>query len=67
MLLFCDSSRNHFPFPATLQSAMGSPDAYNVTLTGNVIKQHLGLELTQEEHQLEKEYFRSINGRRRNR
>jgi DNA sulfur modification protein DndB len=39
----------------------------NVTLTGNVIKQHLGLELTQEEQQLEKEYLRSTNGRRRNR
>jgi DNA sulfur modification protein DndB len=39
----------------------------NVTLTGNVIKQHLGLELTQEEQLLEEEYLRSINGRRRNR
>ena len=39
----------------------------NVTLTGNVIKQHLGLELTQEEQALENEYLRSTNGRRRNR
>jgi DNA sulfur modification protein DndB len=39
----------------------------NVTLTGNVIKQHLGLELTQEEQLLEAEYLRSINGRRRDR
>ncbi len=39
----------------------------NVALTGNVIKQHLGLELTSEEQQLEKEFMRSTNGRRRNR
>lgn len=39
----------------------------NVTLTGNVIKQHLGLELTQDEQVLEEEYMRSTNGRRRNR
>ena len=39
----------------------------NVTLTGNLIKQHLGLELTQEEQQLESDYTRSTHGNRRNR
>lgn len=35
----------------------------NVTLTGNLIKQHLGLTLTSEERQLEDEFRRSRNGR----
>jgi len=39
----------------------------NVTLTGNVIKQHLGLELTQDEQHLENQYVRSTSGRHRNR
>lgn len=39
----------------------------NVTLTGNAIKQHLGLGLSAEEQQLEDEYVRSTNGRRRSR
>jgi len=38
----------------------------NVTLTGNLIKSHLGISLTSEEEQLEKEFRRSSNGRRRN-
>lgn len=37
----------------------------NVTLTGNLIKSHLGLVLTAEEQQLEEEFRRSTNGRRR--
>lgn len=38
----------------------------NVTLTGNLIKQQLGLTLTAEERELESEFKRSRNGRRRN-
>lgn len=38
----------------------------NVTLTGNLIKTHLGLSLTTDEEQLEDEFRRSTNGRRRN-
>lgn len=37
----------------------------NVTLTGNLIKEHLGLALTAEEQQLEDEFRRGTNGRRR--
>lgn len=44
-----------------------SKRSVNVTLTGNVIKQHLGLELTAEEEQLENEFRRNHNGRRRRR
>ena len=36
----------------------------NVTLTGNLIKSHLGLALTAEEQQLEDEFKRGTNGRR---
>lgn len=36
----------------------------NVTLTGNAIKQHLGLELTAEEQQIENAFLRISNGRR---
>lgn len=39
----------------------------NVTLTGNLIKEHLGLELTAEEQQLESQFRRSRNGRQRTR
>lgn len=39
----------------------------NVTLTGNLIKMHLGLALTAEEKQLEDEFRKSTNGRRRDR
>ena len=39
----------------------------NQTLTGNLIKQHLGIELTADEQELEHEFQRSTNGRRRNR
>jgi DNA sulfur modification protein DndB len=39
----------------------------NVTLTGNVVKKHLGLGLTAEEKELESEFKRGTNGRRRNR
>ena len=39
----------------------------NVTLTGNLIKEHLGLTLTAEEQQLEDEFKRSTDGSRRNR
>jgi DNA sulfur modification protein DndB len=36
----------------------------NVTLTGNLIKQHLGLPLTEEEQSLENDFARSNHGRR---
>ena len=36
----------------------------NQTLTGNLIKQHLGIELTTEEQNLEDDFQRSIHGRR---
>ncbi len=36
----------------------------NVTLTGNAIKHHLGLELTPEEQQIENAFVRTTNGRR---
>ncbi len=39
----------------------------NVTLTGNVIKNHLGLALTQEEQVTERQFEGSGNGRRRKR
>ncbi len=39
----------------------------NVTLTGNLIKKHLGLPLTAEEQQLESEFRRNENGRPGNR
>ena len=35
----------------------------NVTLTGNLIKEHLGLELTADEQQLKTQFRRSRNGR----
>ena len=38
----------------------------NITLTGNLIKIHLGLTLTTDEEQLEEGFRRSTNGRRRN-
>jgi len=39
----------------------------NVTLTGNLIKEHLGLALTTEEQQLENEFRKTTNGRRQTR
>lgn len=44
-----------------------SKRSVNVTLTGNLLKQHLGIELTAEEQQLEEDFQRSTNGRRKNR
>ena len=38
----------------------------NVTLSGNLVKQHLGLPLSADEEELEKEYRRNRNGRSRN-
>jgi DNA sulfur modification protein DndB len=40
-----------------------SKRSVNVTLTGNVVKQHLGLELSPEEMELERQFRRSNNGR----
>src|SRR5262249_6409399 len=40
-----------------------SKKTVNVILTGNAIKKHLGLKLSDEEQQLETEYLRSRNGR----
>jgi len=37
----------------------------NVTLTGNLIKEHLGLDLTAEERELENQFRRNRNGRQR--
>lgn len=42
-----------------------SKRSVNITLTGNLIKQHLGLPLSEEERQLEDQFTRSKNGRRR--
>jgi DNA sulfur modification protein DndB len=42
-----------------------SKKTVNVVLTGNVIKRHLGLELTADERQREKEFRRTSDGRRR--
>lgn len=44
-----------------------SKRSVNVALTGNAIKQHLGLELTAEEQQLEDEFRSARNGRRHRR
>lgn len=44
-----------------------SKRSVNVTLTGNAIKQHLGLELTPEEQQLEDDFRSARNGRRHRR
>lgn len=35
----------------------------NVTLTGNLVKQHLGLPLSPDEQELEREFRRTGNGR----
>jgi DNA sulfur modification protein DndB len=40
-----------------------SKKTVNVVLTGNAIKKHLGLKLSDEEQQLESDYLRSRNGR----
>ncbi len=40
-----------------------SKKTVNVILTGNAIKKHLGLKLSDEEQELEKDYARSRNGR----
>lgn len=42
-----------------------SKRSVNIALTGNVIKKHLGLPLSEEERQLEDQFTRSKNGRRR--
>ena len=42
-----------------------SKKTVNVVLTGNLIKKHLGLKLSADEQQLEKEFRRTSNGRRR--
>ena len=42
-----------------------SKKTVNVVLTGNLIKRHLGLKLSADEQQLEKEFRRTSNGRRR--
>lgn len=39
----------------------------NVTLTGNFIKKHLGLELTADEQQLETQFRSTRHGRPKNR
>jgi DNA sulfur modification protein DndB len=41
-----------------------SKRSVNVTLTGNAIKHHLGLDLTPEEQQIENAFVRSSHGRR---
>ena len=40
-----------------------SKKTVNIVLTGNAIKKHLGLTLSDEEQQLESDYLRSRNGR----
>ena len=40
-----------------------SKKTVNVVLTGNAIKRHLGLKLTEDEQQVENDYLRSRNGR----
>ncbi len=42
-----------------------SKKTVNVVLTGNLIKRHLGLKLSADEQQLEREFRRSSNGRRK--
>ena len=44
-----------------------SKRSVNVTLTGNLIKQHLGLTLSPDEQELENQFRRSSNGRTANR
>jgi len=41
-----------------------SKRSVNVTLTGNAVKHHLGIELTPEEQQVENSFLRSTSGRR---
>jgi len=40
-----------------------SKKTVNVILTGNAIKKHLGLKLSDDEQQVENDYLRSCNGR----
>ena len=40
-----------------------SKKTVNVILTGNAVKKHLGLKLSDEEQQLESDYLRSRDGR----
>ena len=40
-----------------------SKRSVNVNLAGNVIKQHLGLSLSPEEQELERQFRRNSNGR----
>jgi len=40
-----------------------SKKTVNIVLTGNAIKKHIGLKLTEDEQQLENDYLRSRNGR----
>ena len=40
-----------------------SKKTVNIILTGNAIKKHLGLKLSDDEQQVESDYVRSRNGR----
>ena len=47
----------------TMNAGRLSKRNVNVTLTGNLIKQHLGLDLSPDEQELERQFRRSSNGR----
>ena len=47
----------------SLPLRVGRLSKWNVTLTGNLIKEHLELELTADEQQLGTQFRRSLNGR----